>query len=90
MQERRNRIITSETARITVQLNSLPIMLDLDGAAQAWQQTLSLARKHRLTLYDSLYLELALRKQLPLASFDVKLCVAAMAEQVMIVTGEPQ
>jgi len=36
----------------------------------AWDPTLSLAQRCRLTLYDAAYLELAQRLRLPLASLD--------------------
>jgi predicted nucleic acid-binding protein len=38
-----------------------------------------LARRHRLTVYDASYLELALRLGLPLASLDGELRQAAIA-----------
>jgi predicted nucleic acid-binding protein len=40
---------------------------------------LSLARAHRLSAYDAAYLELALRRGLPLATLDDKLRAAASA-----------
>jgi len=40
---------------------------------------LRLARAHRLSAYDAAYLELALRRSLPLATLDDKLRVAASA-----------
>lgn len=43
---------------------------------------LRLAREHRLTVYDSLYLELAVRERRPLATLDRKLRLAAEAEGV--------
>ena len=39
-------------------------------AAQAWSDTLGLARAHDLSTYDAAYLELALRQGLPLATLD--------------------
>jgi len=41
------------------------------------RQTQSLAERFRLTAYDAIYLELAQRKQLALASLDQDLCSAA-------------
>jgi predicted nucleic acid-binding protein len=41
---------------------------------------LRLAEKHRLTLYDAAYLELALRRRLPLATLDRELRTAAEVE----------
>jgi predicted nucleic acid-binding protein len=60
----------------------LPIKQDPDTHAQAWGATLELAARHRLTLYDAAYLELALRRRLPLATLDGDLRTAAQAEGV--------
>jgi predicted nucleic acid-binding protein len=43
-----------------------------------------LAERHRLTLYDAAYLELALRRSLPLATLDRQLRVAATNEGVQL------
>ena len=60
----------------------LPIQSDPDTQAHAWNATLQLAEKHRLTLYDAAYLELALRRRLPLASLDGDLRTAATTEGI--------
>ena len=46
---------------------------------------LTLARRHRLTVYDAAYLELAAREALPLATLDAQLATAAQAEQVALI-----
>ena len=56
--------------------------MDQPSTASAWHDTLALARSHRLTSYDAAYLELALRRSLPLASRDQALQAAARAEGV--------
>ncbi|MDZ4800583.1 MAG: type II toxin-antitoxin system VapC family toxin [Bryobacteraceae bacterium] len=43
-----------------------------------------MTERHRLTLYDAAYLELALRRGLPLASLDRELRGAALAEGVAV------
>lgn len=64
-------------------LITFPINTDVETWERAWQQTaLSLAERHRLTAYDAAYLELALRRGLPLATLDSELRVAATAERV--------
>ncbi len=45
---------------------------------------MTLARKHRLTVYDAAYLELAKREALPLATLDRALEKAAVAEGVAL------
>jgi predicted nucleic acid-binding protein len=46
--------------------------------------TLRLAERHQLTLYDAAYLELALRRNLPLATLDEDLRRAVRAEKVKL------
>ena len=55
----------------------LPIEIDFETSRRAWRQTLVLARAERLTLYDGAYLELALRRGLPLETKDHDLAAAA-------------
>jgi predicted nucleic acid-binding protein len=62
----------------------LPIQTDVETDRQAWGDTLRLAARHRLTLYDATYLELAQRRRLPLATLDVELRKAAEAEGITL------
>ena len=60
----------------------LPIRVDPETNTHAWGETLRLAEKHKLTLYDAAYLELAQRRALPLATLDADLRAAAQSEKV--------
>ncbi len=60
----------------------LPIGLDPETDRHAWGATTRLAARHRLTLYDAAYLELARRGGLPLATLDQELRAASLAEGV--------
>ena len=60
-------------------MSSLPIAVDEETKAHAFGNTLSLARDHNLSAYDAAYLELAMRRGLPLATLDDKLKAAAQA-----------
>ena len=64
----------------------LPINVDPEADRHAWSATLRLAERHKLTLYDAAYLELAQRRGIPLATLDTELRQAASAEG-MIVLG---
>jgi predicted nucleic acid-binding protein len=55
----------------------LPIEIDSDTNDYAWTATLQLAEVHQLTVYDASYLELTLRRRLPLATRDEDLAAAA-------------
>ena len=83
--ERRGRLEPAATVGILAHLESLPIRLDVD---QDGETVLALARAHRLTVYDAAYLELALRADIPLATLDRQLAVAARAAQVPLLGEE--
>lgn len=80
--ERRNRLSEAQTARFLKYIGELPIQVDRDPDDIL---VLSLARTHRLSVYDAAYLELAQRKALPLATLDNALINAARAEKVPLV-----
>jgi len=82
--ERRGRTIEGG---IVVRLSlfaRLPIEIDVETSGRAWRETLVLARAERLTLYDSAYLELAVRRGLPLATRNQDLAAAAKRVAVSI------
>lgn len=55
-----------------------------DPASTVFDATIALADDRRLTVYDAAYLELALRRALPLASLDQHLVSAARASGASI------
>lgn len=77
MAVRRRRIDIAYCEATLLDLAALPIVLDTETSAQAWQDTFRLAVRHHLTLYDAAYLELAQRRRLPLATLDGALRQAA-------------
>ena len=66
-------------------LGELPISIDSHTASRAWHESLVLADRHGLTLYDATYLELALHYRLPLASYDAALQRAAESAGVEVI-----
>ena len=68
-------------------LASLSISVDPETTTYAWGNTLQLADRYGLTVYDAAYLELAQRRSLPLASLDVPLCNAARKVGVGLVNA---
>jgi predicted nucleic acid-binding protein len=79
MGERRKRSTEGQAARWLRLLSALPIAIDSETPFRAFDSILSLARHHRLTAYDAAYLELALRRSLPIATLDDDLKNAAHA-----------
>ena len=70
--ERRGRSTQADTVNWLKFLNALPIAVDGETVTRAWSDVLSLARTHGLSAYDAAYLELALRRGLPLAEFALR------------------
>jgi len=79
---RRNRHNAAFRDATLADLALLPVRIDTETEHQAWGATVRLAERHRLTMYDAAYLELALRRALPLATLDAELRTAATAEQL--------
>jgi len=82
--ERRKRITPADTAAFLALLGTFPITVDDETTVRAWSETLSLARAQGLSVYDAAYLELAMRRGLPLATLDDKLKAAAQAVGVSL------
>jgi predicted nucleic acid-binding protein len=82
MAERRKRVDVQWVLATLDLLDETPIDIDPEPDSNA---ILDLARKHRLTFYDAAYLELARRKNLPLATLDAALIAAVKAEQVSLI-----
>jgi len=76
---RRKKILAEERDRALGALARLPLVVDDEGSRLAFGRTSELAAEHGLSVYDAAYLELALRRKLPLASRDDALRNAAAA-----------
>jgi len=84
MNVRRGRTAAAFRDSALADLAVLPINLDADTGRHAWGATLRLASRHRLSVYDAAYLELAQRRGLPLATLDQELRAAATAEGIVL------
>lgn len=84
---RRGRCDEAFVSRALDRLARLPITIDSETDHHAWAATRDLAREEDLTLYDSAYLELAIRKNAPIASFDKALIGAAIRRGVSVLAG---
>lgn len=82
--ERRKRITASASARFLAILAALPIEVESRTISLSIGNTLGLAKQYGLALYDTTYLELAMRLGLPLATLDKGLRKAATAAGVLL------
>ncbi len=84
--ERRKRLDEARSVRFFFLLDSLPIVIDSETRVRAFGEIPHLCRTYNLSAYDAAYLELAIRRGLPLACLDGKLKAAATAVGVPLLT----
>jgi len=68
--ERKGRITPTHSDAFIADLEKLGIERDDEAPDRAFTHLLGLCRTHRLTSYDAIYLDLAIRRNLPLATLD--------------------
>ena len=82
--ERKKRLTGIQSNNFVEALKEMPILIDSNSTNRAWSSVLQLAKKQTLTVYDAAYLELAIRKDLPLATLDKALRNAATKLKIKI------
>jgi len=85
MAEKRGRISREDSDRFMRLLASLDLRVDAEPAGRVFSHLMPLCRTHYLTTYDAVYLDVALRHGLPLATLDQSLQRAAVAAGVDLV-----
>ncbi len=75
--ERNRRVTPARSSEFIALVAGLPIVVDEQTPLLALGTLLDLARSERLSAYDASYLELAMRRGLPLATKDAALAQAA-------------
>ena len=83
--QRNHRITLEQRHSALYSLNELPIITDTLTSSHAWQEATILAETYDLSLYDSCYLELALRMNIPIATFDKQLKKAAQKRKITVI-----
>ena len=82
--ERRKRATHTAIMGFLTGLARLPVDVDEHSGKHIAHEIYTLAMEHDLSAYDAAYLELALRRELPLATLDKKLRSAAVKAGVKI------
>lgn len=85
--ERRRRLDAEAVVRAGDLLLSLPIVVEPAARTRPLTTVLPLARKYKLSAYDAAYLELALRRNIPLATLDRSLGSAARTAGLEVASG---
>ena len=81
MNERRGRLSPADTVSTLADVRQLRISFD---QAHDEDVVVALARAQHLSVYDAAYLEVALRRTLPIASLDKRLRQAAAALEISV------
>lgn len=83
--ERKKRLTKAASGHFIAMLSQLPIDVDPMEPQRVFHDIVSLARQYKLTSYDASYIELAIRKGLPIASLDNAILKAARDIRLQIV-----
>ena len=83
--ERRRLLSQADSSRFISLLFELPIIVDQESPERMLSEILALAREYKLSSYDASYLDLAMRKGLPLATTDMNIIAAAKRSSVPII-----
>jgi len=87
--ERTGRCDPAELPHFVSLLDELDIAVDTLKPFSQFDLILPLARERGLTVYDAAYLHCAFSNDVPLATFDRQLAVAAQAMGVRVIDGMP-
>src|SRR5258708_2234732 len=85
--ERRRVVTEAQVIDYLNRLSALPLMTDVITVHSRRDLVMALAREHHLTAYDAVYLDLALRTNAVLATFDRQLA-SAMRSAGGIIFGD--
>ncbi|HSZ19599.1 MAG TPA: type II toxin-antitoxin system VapC family toxin [Candidatus Acidoferrum sp.] len=85
--ERRKRIRQPEVRRFVELLNGLSVVEDGQPFADTASNVLPMAREYDLSAYDAAYLDVAVRHEIPLATFDATLHTACTLAGIKIFKG---
>jgi predicted nucleic acid-binding protein len=83
--ERRKRLSQADSSHFISLLFELPIIVEQESPERMLSEILALAREYKLSSYDASYLDLAMRKGLPLATTDMNIIAAAKRSSVPII-----
>jgi predicted nucleic acid-binding protein len=75
--EKKARIDGNKVSEFITLVQSFNLEVDQEASGRAFSDVLPLCRTHQLTSYDAIYLDLAVRRKLPLATLDEPLRRAA-------------
>jgi len=85
--ERNKRLRQADSIRFIALLSELPIIVEPESPDRMMNEIVSIARAYDLSTYDASYLDLAMRKGIPIATLDKGLLRAAKKSNVPVIKG---
>ena len=85
--ERKKRLRQADSVRFITLLSQLPIIVEYERTGTIMNDLLVLARANNLSSYDASYLDLSMRRGLPIATMDTRLIKAAKKSNVPVIMG---
>ncbi len=85
--ERRKRLSEADSVRFITLLSQLPIIVEHERPERMMKDLLALARSNNLSSYDASYLDLSMRKGIPIATLDTRLITASKKTSIPILMG---
>lgn len=82
--ERRKRLTEADSMRFLSLLSELPITVEQEAPDRMMKEIVALAREYSLSTYDASYLDLAMKRGLPIATQDKTLLKAARKSNVAV------
>jgi predicted nucleic acid-binding protein len=83
--ERNKRLKRKDSMRFLTLLSELPITIEQDSYQRIVGEVFALASEYKLSSYDASYLDLAIRKGIPLATADKSLWSAVKRAKVKLI-----
>ena len=85
--ERKKRLSEADSVRFVTLLSQLPIIVEHEQSERIMKDLLAFARSNSLSSYDASYLDLSMRKGIPIATLDNRLIAVAKKADVPILMG---
>ena len=82
--ERKKRLSKADSVRFITLLSQLPIIVEHERPERTMKDLLALARSNNLSSYDASYLDLSMRKGIPIATLDTRLITASKKTEIPI------
>ena len=85
--ERKKRLSVADSTRFIALLSELPITVAQEPSERMIREIFALAREHKLSTYDASYLDLAMKKGIPIATLDNRLLSVTKQNNVSVMNG---